>query len=321
MKASPVLLIDGLNFFTRHFVVNPTMSGQGHHIGGTVGMLKGIRLLVEKIGPKRVVVVWEGGGSPRRRAIYPNYKSGRRPQKLNRFYDEIPDTYQNRDYQIALTIEALNYVPIQQLYVSDCEADDIIAYTSRYMFPDDKIVVVSSDKDLYQLINERVMQYSPGQKKLITANDVHEKFGVYPENITAVRCFTGDQSDGLEGIKGAGFKTMVKRFPQLSGKESVLIEDLLDEAKKILNQTKVKVYKNIVEDMDIVRRNWKLMFLDTKNLSADQIQKVRSSIENYKPTKNKIGLMRLLMRESVQDFDVDSFYMSLSARNQVKNVN
>ena len=67
--------------------------------------------------------------------------------------------------------------------------------------------------------------------------------------------------------------------------------------------------------MDIVRRNWKLMFLDIQNLSADQIQKVRSSIENYEPVKNKMGLMRLLMRESVQDFDVDSFYMSLSARN------
>ncbi len=315
MKIEPILLIDGLNFFTRHFVVNPTMSGQGHHIGGMVGMLKGLRLLTEKIGPKRVIVVWEGGGSPRRRAIYPDYKAGRRPQKLNRFYSEIPDTVQNRDYQIALTIEALNYVPIQQLYVADCEADDIIAYTARYLFPEDKLVIVSSDKDLYQLIGERVIQYSPGQKKLITSRDVREKFGVYPENMTAVRCFTGDQSDGLSGIKGAGFKTMVKRFPQLAEKESVLIEDILEEAKKISTTTKVKVYKNIVDDMDIVRRNWKLMFLDIQNLSADQIQKVRSSIENYEPVKNKMGLMRLLMRESVQDFDVDSFYMSLSARN------
>ena len=319
MKVEPILLIDGLNFFTRHFVVNPTMSGQGHHVGGTVGMLKGLRLLSEKIGPKRIVVVWEGGGSPRRRAIYPNYKSGRRPQKLNRFYEEIPDTFQNRDYQIALTIEALNHVPIQQLYVADCEADDIIAYTARYLFPEEKIVIVSSDKDLYQLINSRVIQYSPGQKKLITTKDVREKFGVYPENMTVVRCFTGDPSDGLEGVKGAGFKTMVKRFPQLSQKEPVLVEDILSEAKEILPTTKVKVYKNIVEEMDIVRRNWKLMFLDTKNLSADQIQKVRSSIESYEPSKNKMSLMRLLMRESVQDFDVDSFYMSLSARNQVKN--
>ena len=315
MKIEPILLVDGLNFFTRHFVVNPTMSGQGHHIGGTVGMLKGLRLLIENLSPKRVVVVWEGGGSPRRRAIYPDYKSGRRPQKLNRYYDDIPDTFQNRDYQIALTIEALNHVPVQQLYVADCEADDIIAYVSKYLFKEEKIVVVSSDKDLYQLINERVVQYSPGQKKIINTRSVKEKFGVYPENMTVVRCFTGDSSDGLIGVKGAGFKTMVKRFPVLAEKDTVLVEDILQQAKETAPQTKVKVYKNIVEEMDIVRRNWKLMFLDIKNLSADQIQKVRSSIENFEPTKNKMGLMRLLMRESVQDFDVDSFFMSIAARN------
>ena len=315
MKIEPILLVDGLNFFTRHFVVNPTMSGQGHHIGGTVGMLKGLRLLIENLSPKRVVVVWEGGGSPRRRAIYPDYKAGRRPQKLNRYYDDIPDTFQNRDYQIALTIEALNHVPVQQLYVADCEADDIIAYVSKYLFKEEKIVVVSSDKDLYQLINERVVQYSPGQKKIINTRSVKEKFGVYPENMTVVRCFTGDSSDGLIGVKGAGFKTMVKRFPVLAEKDTVLVEDILQQAKETAPQTKVKVYKNIVEEMDIVRRNWKLMFLDIKNLSADQIQKVRSSIENFEPTKNKMGLMRLLMRESVQDFDVDSFFMSIAARN------
>ncbi len=314
MNRHPVLIIDGLNLFTRHFVVNPTMSGQGHHIGGTVGFLKGLRLLTEKLVPSRVVVVWEGGGSPRRRAIYPDYKSGRRPQKLNRYYTDIPDTFQNRDYQLALTIEALNYVPIHQLYVGDCEADDVIAYACRYLYKESDIVVVSSDKDLYQLIDERVTQFSPGQKKFITTETVKEKFGVYPQNMSAVRCFTGDPSDGLSGVKGAGFKTMVKRFPSFQLNEDVLIEDIIEEAIEKSSTSKVKVYRNILEDKDIVRRNWKLMHLDINNLSGTQIQKIQSSIENYKPEKNKMGLMRLLTRESVQDFDVDSFFMSLSAR-------
>ena len=314
MNRHPVLIIDGLNFFTRHFVVNPTMSGQGHHIGGTVGFLKGLRLLTEKLVPSHVVVVWEGGGSPRRRAIYPDYKAGRRPQKLNRFYTDIPDTFENRDYQLALTIEALNYVPIHQLYVGDCEADDVIAYACRYMYKKSEIVVVSSDKDLYQLIDERVTQFSPGQKKFITSEVVKEKFGVYPQNMSAVRSFTGDPSDGLSGVKGAGFKTMVKRFPSFSEDEDVLIEDIITEATKKSSESKVKVYRNICEEKNIVRRNWKLMHLDINNLSGTQIQKIQSSVESYKPQKNKMGLMRLLTRESVQDFDVDSFFMSLSAR-------
>ena len=313
MKSNPVLLIDGLNFFTRHFVVNPTMSGQGNHIGGMVGFLKGLRLLAEKLLPSHVIVVWEGGGSPRRRAIYPNYKDGRRPQKLNRYYDDIPDTLGNRNYQIALTIESLNHVPVQQIYIEDCEADDIIGYVARYMFKDESIVIVSSDKDLYQLINERVVQYSPGQKKIITTSSVKEKFGVYPQNMSAVRSFTGDPSDGLTGVTGAGFKTMVKRFEKFSLEEPVFVKDIIQEAKEATLKSKVKVYRNISEEEDIVVRNWKLMNLDIKNLSGTQIQKINNSVEMFESKKNKMELMRLLNRESVQDFDVDSFFMSIGA--------
>ena len=97
-----VLIVDGLNVFMRHFVANPTMSSLGHHAGGVVGFLKNLRLLVDKIEPSEVIVVWEGGGSARRRAIYPEYKEKRKPQKLNRFYgSDIPDSVVNRSDQVS----------------------------------------------------------------------------------------------------------------------------------------------------------------------------------------------------------------------------
>jgi DNA polymerase-1 len=313
----PIIIIDSLNFFTRHFVVNPTMSRQGQQIGGFVGFLKGLKLLTEKLKPKRVIVVWEGGGSARRRAIFPDYKHGSRPQKLNRYYDgDIPDTYENRDFQIKMTIEALKHVPVQQIYVSDCEADDVIGYMCRHLFPEDPLIVVSSDKDLYQLIDDRVTQWSPGQKKFITPQEVHEKFGVWPVNMCVARSFVGDPSDSIPGVEGAGFKTMTKRFPLLSEKSSLMIQDVLDEASR-LSETKagakVQVLKNILEAQDIVRRNWKLMHLDIANLSGDQIKKINDSVSSYSPKKNKMELMRLFVRQGIQDFDVDSFFMSLSA--------
>jgi len=310
----PVIIIDSLNLFTRHFVVNPTMSRQGQQIGGFVGYLKGLKLLTEKLLPKRVVVVWEGGGSPRRRAIFPEYKQGSRPQKLNRYYDdgELPDTYENRDFQIKMTIEALKHVPVQQVYVSDCEADDVIAYMCRHLFVGDQIVVVSSDKDLYQLIDDRVSQWSPGQKKLITSEEVHDKFGVWPTNMCLARSFVGDPSDAIPGIEGAGFKTLLKRFPSLGRSESRLIQDVLDEALHI-PPPHPKLIRNILECGDIVRRNWKLMHLDIANLSGDQIKRINDSVSSYEPKKNKMELMRLFVRHGVQDFDVDSFFMSLSA--------
>jgi 5'-3' exonuclease len=205
---------------------------------------------------------------------------------------------------------------VQQIYVSDCEADDVIGYMCRHLFPGDHIVVVSSDRDLYQLIDDRVNQWSPGQKKLITQEEVHEKFGVWPENMCLARSFVGDPSDSIPGVAGAGFKTMMKRFPLLTERRSLMVQDVLDEASAQFGTksgSKVQLIKNILDQEDIVRRNWKLMHLDIANLSGDQIKKINDSVSSYSPKKNKMELMRLFVRQGIQDFDVDSFFMSLSA--------
>ena len=310
----PVLVFDGLNVFMRHYVVNPTVSGHGYQAGGLVGLLKNIRLLAERVQPSRIIVVWEGGGSPRKRALYPEYKKGKKPIRLNRFYEDIPDTVENRDRQLSLAIEALKCVPVNQIYVSDCEADDVIGYICRYMFGEQRIVVVSSDRDLYQLIDDRVVQWSPGQKKLITSKHVIEKFGVHPRNMTVARSFVGDSSDNIPGIRGAGFTTMAKRFPSLSCDSDVCVGDIFTESQSALDGgTKVKLFQNIVDGEDIVERNWRLMNLDTNNLSGDQVKKIRGVIEGYEPSKNKFKLMKLFIREKLQQFDVDSFFMSVSA--------
>jgi DNA polymerase-1 len=309
----PILLVDAYNVFARGYVANPAMSSQGHQLGGFVGFLNSLKVLCERLQPKRVVVVWEGGGALRRRAIYKDYKMGRRAQRMNRYYeDDIPESTENRDHQVRLTVEALRTVPVQQVYVADCEADDVIGYISRYMFPEGQIVIASSDKDLYQLIDDRVTQWSPGQKRFITALDVKEKFGVPPSNMSLVRSFIGDPSDNISGIQGAGFKTMVKRFPALSENQSLSIQDVLSAAAEGCTG-KVKLLQNILEGADIVRRNWRLMHLDIANLSADQIKRIRDAVGDYEPKRNKMGLMRLLVREGVQNFNVDAFFMSLSA--------
>jgi DNA polymerase-1 len=309
----PILLVDSYNLFTRSYVVNPAMSSQGQQIGGFVGFLTSLKVLCERLTPARVVVVWEGGGATRRRAIYKDYKSGRRPPRLNRYYeDDIPDTLENQDQQIRLVIEALKCVPVQQIYVPDCEADDVIGYASRYLFSDRRVIIVSSDKDFYQLIDGRVTQWSPGQKKFITPDDVRSKFGVLPCNMALVRSFIGDPSDNISGIEGAGFKTMVKRFPELAEDKSLMVQDILTLAAD-RGPSKVKLIQNILDGEDIVKRNWRLMHLDISNLSADHINKIRGQVESYEPKKNKLALMRVLVREGVQSFDIDKFFMSLSA--------
>jgi DNA polymerase-1 len=315
MHERPFLLVDGLNLFMRHFVVNPTLSESGDHVGGIVGFLRALAYLCNRTAPKRVIIAWEGGGSPRRLAYDPNYKRKRRPKRLNRYYsDDIPDTVENRNYQIATLISILKNVPVTQIYINDCEADDIIGYITKNLIKTDcRCVIASSDKDLYQLLSKNVIQWSPGQKKFINMKDVLEKFGISCENFCTARCFIGDSSDGIKGVRLAGFSSMAKRFPELSGEKFVSVEEIVKKSADLMQSSKLKLYKNIVEEKQQVSTNWKIMYLGISNLSYDQIEKIKFSFENIDFRCNKLSVIKNMNKVGIKNFDIDSFFSSLSA--------
>lgn len=313
LPEKPILVIDGLNSFMRHYCANPTMSENGEPAGGFIGFLKSLGPLCDQFNPSQAVVVWESGGNQKRRAISGgSYKDGRRPPKLNRYYEEdIPNTVENHNRQIALVIEALKHLPVRQIYVRDLEADDVIGYICNYMFKDSKIVVVSSDRDLYQLIDGRVSQWSLNQKKLIDTAAVIEKFGVSPQNFCVARCFTGDASDSIEGVKGAGFRTLAKRFPQLASEEFFSVSSLVESAKEISKSSGANIYKSIIDGEEDARKNWKLMFLDVSRLNGDQIKRIDYQLGTPLPSPDKISLLRLLVREGLKSVDINSTFATL----------
>jgi|TARA_Y100000034_G_C6891613_1_gene410277 DNA polymerase-1 len=316
MHDRPILIVDGLNCFFRHFVANPSLSENGDPIGGIVGFLKGMQLLLERYNPDRIIVVWEGGGSPRRRAIDSSYKAGRRPERLNRFYSgDIPDTVSNRNEQLSKLVKILRHTPALQFYVSDCEADDIIARLVNVNFKNEKCVIVSTDKDLYQLVSDRVKQWSPGQKAELDQSVILAKFGIHPENFCVARCFIGDGSDGLKGIRGAGFKAMSKRFPELKSSSFVSVEVILNLCRERREQKRLKLYDNIMSDQEIVKKNWKLMYLGSGNLSGTQIKKIDDVISMHAVKSDKLGFMRCLIQLSIKNFDTDRLFMTFKALN------
>ena len=310
-KNQPILIIDFLNIFTRHFTVNPTLNKDGVPVGGVVGFLNNFKYILEEIYPKKVVIVFESGGSPRRRSIFKDYKSNRKPIKLNRTYDENATSageVENRMYQINLLMEMLRMLPVTQMYVKDCEADDVIGYLTKYKFQESDCVILSSDKDFYQLLDEKTTIYSPTSKKFIKSDDVFERFGIHPINFCLARALQGDPSDNIDGVKGAGFKTIVKRFPKFSQDSEIDIDMVLSVSKQQSEISKLKIYKEINENHDKIRRNWKLMYLDTQNLSADQIKKINYAIDTFEPKKDKIGMFRLLVKQGLNRFDIERLF-------------
>tara|TARA_B100000963_G_scaffold271427_1_gene239605 strand:- start:500 stop:1468 length:969 start_codon:yes stop_codon:yes gene_type:complete len=316
MNEKPIIYIDGLNVFMRHFAANPSKSLNGQLCGGIIGFLGNIDHLARKFRPQKIVVAWEGGGSLRRRAIDSNYKNGRRPVRLNRsqYYKEIPDTEENRNYQLKTLIEILYKTPVVQIYVNDCEADDVIAYLVKTKKQNINKIIVTSDKDYYQLLDENTKIWSPNKKQLINDQYVLDKWSITSRNFCLARCFTGDVSDGIKGVKGAGFKTMAKRFPVLSQNKDITISDIINESQKKVNSgCKIKLYDNIILNEANIRKNWKLMYLDSLMLSADQIKKINHQLENKESTINKMDLYKIISREGLNTFDIHSFFISIKS--------
>ena len=316
-----ILIIDGYNIFARNYLVNPSLSINGDPIGGFVGFIRSLGVLAEKFTASRIIVAWEGGKSARRRALHPGYKAGRKPLRLNRseLYEKDLDSPENFGWQVAQSVQLLEMTPIEQLYADDCEADDVIGWLCRHKLKDntEPIVICSSDQDMLQLLRPDVYMYSHTGSKLYTEENVIEKYGISPENFVTARAFIGDSSDRIDGIKGIGFKTLIRQFPKLSGREFVSIDDILTECNdKVSNAKKPKkALQAIVDNPDVPRLNWKLMYLDISNLSAEHVKQLKYRYDNTVTARNKIKFHMEILKRGIRDpqhINLDTFWRRIS---------
>ncbi len=315
----PIVIVDAMNLFVRSYAAYPTMSTHGYQMGGAIGFLKSLRRIVDMAKPRAIYIAWEGGGSAKRRKLYSEYKLGRRPEKLNRFYeDDIPDSEENRKHQIIALLGLLKHTPMCQIYVQDCEGDDVIAYLCRGPFREVDKIIVSSDKDLYQLLDAKTKNYSLHKKIFVTAADVFEEFRVSAENFAIAKALCGDASDNIPGIKGLGFKKLAKLFPLLGTESGLVLQDVLNFAASHIDES--AIFKRVVESEADIRRNWNLVYLDGSMLSPTQAQRVDHVLSTYVPRISRFGFMRKLIEEGINDLSVEDFFYTFTCLENVENV-
>lgn len=303
-----VVLIDGLNLFCRHYAANPTLGGNGQVVGGAVGMLKAISRIVDDVKPATVVIAWEGGGSTRRRHLLPEYKSHRRPVKLNRFYEgDIPDSNENFDWQVRLTVEIASSLPICQVYVEGCEADDVIGRLARYRFRGKRVLIVSSDRDFYQLIDGNTSIFRPSKKVIIGVHDVIDEYGIHPTNFCLARAIAGDGSDNIGGVGGIGLKTIASRFPMFKADGRLCLDDIITECTSKITSTKhpPKLFERLINSRQLIERNLRLMELDGSMLTADQTKRIDGILDAFDGSLNKLAILKVLQREGLLQLDVE----------------
>ena len=235
------LLVDGDNLFKIGFHGAKDVYNDGAHVGGVFHFVNILRKFLEEHNHDKVVVFWDGdSNSSIRKSIYPPYKANRR-QDMNEY------KYESYLYQKSRVKQYLEEVFVRQVEMVSNEADDLIAYYCK-ISKDEDIIIFSADKDLTQLISERVTIYSPISKQYFKNGDMItiNKVDIPHYNVLLTKIFTGDKSDNISGIEGLGEKTLIKYFPQVQEKPCT-IEEILDCARNIPQKKPIKTLVNLLE--------------------------------------------------------------------------
>ena len=225
-KTDHFYLVDGSGYIFRAYYALPPLSrkSDGLPTGAVSGfcsmlfkLLEDVRSDDSKNKPTHFAVIFDSARKNFRNEIYSDYKANRA---------EAPEDLAPQFEYIRKSVEAFNLPSVELL---NYEADDLIAtYAKKITDAGAKVTVISSDKDLMQLVSSKIRLFDPMKSKLIGEKEVNEKFGVKPSQVIDVQSLAGDSSDNVPGVPGIGIKTA----SELINKYKTL-ENLLNKASEI----------------------------------------------------------------------------------------
>ncbi len=212
-----LLLIDGHYYLYRSFfAIRGLTNSRGEPTNAIFGFTKALRRMLADVRPDRAAVIWDRGVPARRSELQPAYKQQRPP---------MPDDMRAQE---GLMQDLVPLLGVASLSLPDTEADDLIA--SYAVQHPGETIIATNDKDILQLVNERVRIYSTNKTDLMEketfallgTDAVRAKWGVEPGQIADVLALTGDASDNIPGVDGVGQKTAAALVRQFGTVESLL---------------------------------------------------------------------------------------------------
>ena len=211
-RNSEIFLIDGSGFIFRAYHALPPLNRpDGTPVNAVLGFTNMLVKLITEMHVPNVAVIFDAKRKNFRNDIYPEYKANR---------EEPPEDLRP---QFAIIREATQAFSIPAIEVEGFEADDLIAAYCRLAVEQKRpVTIVSSDKDLMQLIRPGVRMFDPMKYKYMAEAEVLEKFGVSPDKVADVQALAGDSVDNVPGVPGIGLKTAAQLITEYGDLESLL---------------------------------------------------------------------------------------------------
>jgi DNA polymerase I len=257
-----LFLVDGSGFIFRAFHgVRPLTRPDGTPVNAVYGFSQMLMKLVDDSDADHIAIIFDAARKTFRNDIYPDYKAHRPPPP-----DELIP-------QFSLVKEAVEAFGLPAIEMPGYEADDIIATYARLgTEAGAKVTIVSSDKDLMQLVNDDVTMLDTMKNRLIGRDEVIERFGVGPEKVVEVQALAGDSVDNVPGVPGIGVKTAALLINEYGD-----METLLERAGEIKQN---KRRENLLEFADLARVSRSLVELKQDvPVTADLSEFVRKEMD------------------------------------------
>ncbi|MEJ2581521.1 MAG: 5'-3' exonuclease H3TH domain-containing protein, partial [Acidobacteriota bacterium] len=203
-------LVDGPNMaFRAFYAIGGMTNSQGLQTNALFGFTNMLLKLIRDEQPDYLAITWDPKGGSFRERVYPDYKGTRA---------EMPDALRAQMPHFARIAEAFD-VPF--LCVDDFEADDVMGTLARRHEDELDVVLVTSDKDLMQLVSDSVSLFDSMKDRRISFAEVEEKFGCTPELVPDALGIWGDSSDNIPGVKGIGEKGVKALLAKWNGLDDI----------------------------------------------------------------------------------------------------
>ncbi len=246
-----LLIVDGNNLLFQMFFGMPARitNGEGKAIQGTLGFVGALLKIIRKVEPTHILAIFDGEHENSRCEIDADYKANRMD------YSMVSET-ENPFTQLPDIYKALDYMGINFIETTNCEADDLIASYALSFCESTDIVICSFDSDFFQLISERisVLRYRGKETIVCSSQYIIEKYGIYPNQYAYFKSLVGDTADNIKGAEKIGIKTAAS----LLGKFGTL-ENIINNVGDI---HKPSIKNSIIENTDRIRKNYELIRLE-----------------------------------------------------------
>jgi len=210
-----LLILDGNSVLHRAYYALPDWRNRsGEATAGVYGFLSMMLKAIEDLKPTHLAVVFDHPDPTFRHTMYVGYQTNREKER------QVSEDIWGQIEKLKKVFQSLS-LPVYQL--SGFEADDLIGTLARQAKGD--VIIITGDRDLMQLVNDRVKLYMPvkglSDTQIIDRDKVHEKLGVWPEQVIDYKALVGDSSDNYPGVVGIGPKTAVQLIEEFGSFEKI----------------------------------------------------------------------------------------------------